>query len=693
MQSGHDAAGGLAGFEYQGSYVYKPAKKSNDANGVSNKRRKVNHISSSQSSRSSISPFVPLLNGCETKESVKLRYELFQGLWAEKECTIRSILREVDSEVLKNIARFIKDSSIDTYNGRIPTGMISVGSNISSIGGLLERLSKGLHTSGKACLVTLDSGDTLNVKNALKMIIKLAITSMEDIDHYRDYLTSKTGLKLLPYDLDLLLSCVERNGLRRVVIAFKDSEAFDSGVLTDLITLLSSWLDRIPFVFLFGIATSVTYLESRLPRSTVKLLEGRLFDFQDFGDSVDRIFTTLQAQNSQGIWVGHNVSHTLMDKSGDCFQSPERFGSTLKYAHMAHFFANPLSVLLAGEGKTKELQPELCEAIRNTPSFRKRVQHLLDIKDIESAKEMMKDDAILAKQAHLGVSVTRQKMREIFSCVEWIVSFSRNIKSLKPANYSECIILALGGELLESKILLDTLEAARKLNSEELNAAFGLVSNLSKESSAILDEIREVIRTKKSKAALRSQHDAQLTRHNTTIVGQRVKLTKGKAKLSNEELKYSGLVDRLFDSIQSYLTEKLINPKDLFLHECLIFDFKSPVRTTFTPKCRNTVERALSNPFDYLDSKDHGEVEALSASQPPISILYQLYLESGAVVNVYDLWRAFYMIVGGEDADKCEERVAFSIFYQSLAELKMMGMARPSRKKTDHLAKSTWMGL
>ncbi|KAF3899000.1 Origin recognition complex subunit [Trichophyton interdigitale] len=693
MQPGHEAAGGLAGFEYQGSYIYKPAKKSNDTNGTSNKRRKVNHASSSRSSGSRISPFVPLLNGYETKESVKLRYDLFQDLWAQREHTIQSILREVDSEVLKNIAAFIEESSTVTYNGRIPTGMISVGSNISSTGGLLERLRKELQSSGNACLVTLDSGDTSNIKNALKTIIKLAITSIDGIDSYRDYLTSKTGLKLLPYDLDLMLACVRRNGVKKVVIAFKDSEAFDSSVLSDLITLLSSWLDRIPFVFLFGIATSVTYLESRLPRSTVKLLEGRLFDFQDFGDSVDRIFAALFAQNNEGPWIGHSVSHTLMDRSGDCFQSPERFGNIIKYAYMAHFFANSLSVLLAGEMQGGKLQPELCEAIRNTPSFRKHVQHLLDTKDSESAKEMMEDDIILSKQAYLGISVSRQKMRDIFSCVEWLVAFTRNMKSQKSANHSECIILALGGELLESKFMVETLEAARKLNSEELDVAFGLISNLSTESTAILDEIRELIRTKKSKGALRSQYDAQLTRHNTTVIGQRVKLTKGKAKLSNEELKYSELVDRLCDSIQNYLAEKLVNPKDLFLHECLIFDFKSPIRNTFTPKCRHTVERALSHPFDYLDSKEDEEIEALSAGQPPISILYQLYLESGAVVNVYDLWRAFYAILGGEDGEKCEERVAFSIFYQSLAELKMMGMARISRKKTDHLAKSAWTGL
>ncbi|KAF3482156.1 origin recognition complex subunit [Arthroderma uncinatum] len=693
MQSGHEAQSSLVGLEHQGAYIYKPARKTGGANGVSNKRRKVGHASSNGRSGSDISPFVPLLNGHEAEESVKLRYDLFQELWSDQERKIQNILREVDSEVLRNVATFIEDSSIETYNGRIPTGMISVGSNISATGGLLEQLQMKLHAGGNACLVSLDSGDTSNIKNALKTIIKSAITSIEDIERYRDYITSRTGPKLLPYDLDLLLSCVRKNGVKKVVIAFKDSEAFDSGVLTDLITLLWSWLDRIPFVFLFGVATSVTYLESRLPRSTVKLLQGRLFDFHDFGDSVDRIFISLQNQDDRGLWVGHGVSQVLMDKSGDCFQSPEKFSNFFKYTYMAHFFANPLSVLLAGEDRLKELQPELCEAIRNTPSFRKRVQHLLDIKDHKTAKGMMNNDAFLTKEIFSGIAVAQQAMREAMNCVEWLVTVSRNIKSLKPANHPECITLALNGELLESKILVDTLEAAKKLNSDDLDVAFGAMLTPSVESDGILDEIRELIRQKKRDAPLRSQHDAQLMKHNTTIVGQRVKLTKGKAKLSDEDLKYSDLVDRLFNSLQDCLTEKLATPTNLLLHECLIYDSKSPVRYSFTPRCRHTVERALSTPFDYLGSKENDEVGPLSACQPPISILYQLYLESGAVVNVYDLWRAFYMIVGGEDGDKCDERVAFSIFYQSLAELKMMGMTRTSRKKTDHLAKSAWMGL
>jgi origin recognition complex subunit 3 len=43
----------------------------------------------------------------------------------------------------------------------------------------------------------------------------------------------------------------------------------------------------------------------------------------------------------------------------------------------------------------------------------------------------------------------------------------------------------------------------------------------------------------------------------------------------------------------------------------------------------------------------------LSSTQPATAILYQLYLESGSLVNVSDLWSAFNAIVG-EEEDEAE---------------------------------------
>jgi origin recognition complex subunit 3 len=88
----------------------------------------------------------------------------------------------------------------------------------------------------------------------------------------------------------------------------------------------------------------------------------------------------------------------------------------------------------------------------------------------------------------------------------------------------------------------------------------------------------------------------------------------------------------------------------LFLSEVFMYDLKSPHTEVFQPKPRFAVERALASPHDYLGceccSGVDGNPAALSATQPATAIVYQMYLESGTLINVSDLWSAFNAIAG-----------------------------------------------
>jgi len=73
----------------------------------------------------------------------------------------------------------------------------------------------------------------------------------------------------------------------------------------------------------------------------------------------------------------------------------------------------------------------------------------------------------------------------------------------------------------------------------------------------------------------------------------------------------------------------------------------------FASNIRPATERALSSPYDYLAS----ELCENMATQPATSIVYQLYLNAGSLINIYDLWSAFCSIVGAEDLeDGTEEK-------------------------------------
>ncbi|PGH18495.1 hypothetical protein AJ80_04465 [Polytolypa hystricis UAMH7299] len=666
------------------TYVYTPLAKSSSQR--ASKRRKLS--GNQPPPPSEALPFSALLDGKEEQSCVKSRYDVFKEFWATQEQEIQAILRRSDSESFEDVLAFVEQASPESHEGRIPTGLVTFGSNLSAMGRLLELLRTQLQTEGSGRVVTLDSGDASNLKAALKHIIRAATNDTSDgVDMSQDLIEPK----LLPYDLDLLRIYVQKKGIQKFVIALRDSEAFDHNVLSDLLLLMNSFLDRIPFVLLVGISTSVGIFEGKLPRSVANTLQGRRFGLHDSGQCVDRVFASLQTRVDGKLWLGHNVSRILLEKSKDYFHSPETFGNSMKYAFMAHFFANPLLVLLSPELPTDQLQAELCEAVRNTPSFRRHVETLLDERKAKAVKQLLHDDAYLTCEVRDGILSGQQKVNEMFQCLDIVVELSQLLGPSQAIVYPELTILALSGELLSSKIVVEMLAAVKRTPSDVLQ---GIFTVLPTEFNQFDEDLQVLIKNKKGSGPLRSEYDSQHSQHKTTVVGQRVRLTKGKAKLSKQDVEYTSFIERLHTELESYLSTHLIDPQSLFMHEVFIYDLRSPVKDAFAPRSRFAIERALFTPFDYLEtSSSTTATQNLSALQPPTCLLYQLYLESGAFVNIYDLWQAFCTIIGGEDGAALDEQLTLSLFYRALSELKMMGMAKYSRKKIDHLAKSAWMGL
>ena len=78
-----------------------------------------------------------------------------------------------------------------SYDGCIPSALVTVGSNVSSLGRLVTRLNERLITSGEGGVVVLESGDAPNIKATLKNIIRAAVTNTEGNDGYQNFLTDR----------------------------------------------------------------------------------------------------------------------------------------------------------------------------------------------------------------------------------------------------------------------------------------------------------------------------------------------------------------------------------------------------------------------------------------------------------------------------------------------------------------------
>jgi origin recognition complex subunit 3 len=382
---------------------------------------------------------------------------------------------------------------------------------------------------------------------------------------------------------------------------------------------------------------------------------------------------------------------------------------------MSHYYANPLSILLSPTETLSNviggLQSEHLEAIRMLPSFRKEIEDLLDGEDTGQARDLLDSDAALLNEVRYSLEGRHGIIRKAQQAMRLLTTVRAREKG--PMDQLELYVKAFSGQLAESETFRDFLASintfspnevislTEEILSELTRGEFPIISqsvikaaeNFFKEIFLIKEAVQSIaLDADAAGTPIRSKYAMQSKILRTTVVAQKVQLSKEKSSLSEMDVSYSNLLDDLTAQLEEYF--KLDNPLDMFLNEIWLYDLKSPNREVFTPKPRYAIERALSAPHDYLGCTCcRASEEGLSASQPPTAVIYQLYLETGGLINVFDLWSAFFAIVGGENGEDCDERTALVLFYRALADLKLLGMVKQSRKKTDHLAKLAWKGL
>lgn len=323
------------------------------------------------------------------------------------------------------------------------------------------------------------------------------------------------------------------------------------------------------------------------------------------------------------------------------------------------------------------------------------MEGLIESRQPAIARGVLENDKVLANEV---LRIMNQNRLRTHRALRATINISHMISSILPSHQkklSDLIVQAFSGDLLDSNDLEDLLSTIKKQASDELLAFLeSLPPDLREHDTyiSLISDLKLLINSKRGSNVLRSEYDDRNQVHTTSVVGRRVQLNRGKAKLSALDVQYTRLIDRLSTSLRDYFVKNLVQGEQ-FLHEAFICDLKMPLKRVLAPRPRFTVERALSSPYDYLMPQPGLSKRAAISSQPAISIAYQLYLESGGTINVYDWWSTFYSVIGGKDGELCEERQALALFYRALADLKMLGIIKGTKRKVDHVAKVAWAGI
>jgi origin recognition complex subunit 3 len=378
---------------------------------------------------------------------------------------------------------------------------------------------------------------------------------------------------------------------------------------------------------------------------------------------------------------------------------------------MCHFYANSLSAL-SQDKMADVLQTEHLEAIRNAPSFRRHIEGLVasdDAANLTHAKELLEDDKILTEMI-LASGAERDA---------WVDKTLRSLLISEAAGaqegmFSEAYVRALEAGIsaedawrVSSKVqrmeadelakviqrvveILDAGDQTLRLDPSAAEADHTLRDALIVQGRA-LDQLRAT--ATEQDIPLRSKYSGQSRVMRTTVIAQRVQLSRDTAALRDEDKQFTEIIDGVVKVLADYLSVPGAN--SIFLSEAWLYDSRAPLRDVLVPRPQIVFKRCLTRPHDYLGCScckpNDDETGGMQATLPATSILYQMYLETGNLINVADLWTAFYGLVGADDGGDGEERKALAAFYRGMAELRALGFVKPSKKKADHVAKVKWL--
>lgn len=107
-----------------------------------------------------------------------------------------------------------------------------------------------------------------------------------------------------------------------------------------------SWLDRIPFVLLFGIATSVELFHERLSRAATRCMLGAQFDVARTSSTLELVFQKVVAGRQAPLRLGPGVVSMLMERQHDHVQSVQAFVSALQVSNTDCTYKSDVLIVL-----------------------------------------------------------------------------------------------------------------------------------------------------------------------------------------------------------------------------------------------------------------------------------------------------------------------------------------------------------
>ncbi|XP_040206014.1 origin recognition complex subunit 3 [Rana temporaria] len=677
--------------------------------------------------------------GLKDPEDGSKRFESCQLLWQQMKLQTEQLQEDLNRKLFDNLISFLKKSHLDYHDKRndwscrvrsseIPTAALLLGVNVTDHELTFESLSEILNKQVTPFVVLLQAKECTGIKQLLQKLLSqlMGCSADLDLDEEEDHAT--VSQRKMNCSMASLCGWYEKATKKSispkkkrssspghwqappVVVVFKDLESFSANVLQEFIVISSRYIKELPLVLVFGIATSPMIIHRLLSHSVTSLLCIELFQSLSCTEHLATVVDKLLLSNSFPFKLGGKVLQVLITIFLYHDFSVQNFIKGLQLSVVEHFYSQPLSVLCCDlpemRNRVKTLSRNQCENICHLASFMSYVENQTP----EIQVKLLTEDSYLKEITQTFLEnlhsyhenfIPVLRCLHQFTCILPKYPLGKQIREL----YCACLekkvwetedyisALQLLGMLAKDELvatLQKCVEVLKPYSATQLGSALKKLEEFLVQFQCLEGEHLENVDDEESAAQKGLQKKIDLYNLQKTLLEMK------ETRRTKKPSRFESLRLEVTDFLNSLVRDYLAPPETQPLYEVVYFRAANILRKHLNALPRIALHTALNNPSSYLKSLE-GEGGVITSSAPDICIAYKLHLECGRLINLYDWLEAFATVVNtndDSDSDSLQpvDEMTHARFIRAVSELELLGFVKPSKQKTDHVARLTWGG-
>ncbi|KAM6186655.1 origin recognition complex subunit 3 [Rhynchocyon petersi] len=497
-----------------------------------------------------------------------------------------------------------------------------------------------------------------------------------------------------------------------VVLILKDMESFTTKVLQDFIIISSQHLHEFPLILIFGIATSPVIIHRLLPHKVSSLLCIELFQSLSCKEHLTTVLNKLLLTTQFPFKLSEKVLQVLTNIFLYHDFSIQNFVKGLQLSLLEHFYSQPLSVLCCNLPEAKRrinfLSDDQCENIRRLPSFRRYVENQASEKQIA----LLTNERFLKEETQSLLENLHVYHTNYFLVLRCLHKFTSSLpKYPLGRQIRELYCTCLEKNIWDSEEYASVLQLLRMLAKDEMMIILQKCLSVFKSSSggkplgSTAKRIEEFLAQFQGLDEAKEEEDASGSQpkglQKTDLYHLQKSLLEMKElrRTSRKPTKFEVVRENVVNFIDNLVREYLLPPETQPLHEVVYFSAAHTLREHLNAAPRIALHTALNNPYYYLKNEAlKSEEGSIPNIAPDICIAYKLHLECSRLINLVDWSEAFATVVTAAemnaDSTVSEEmsEIIHARFIRAVSELELLGFIKPTKQKTDHVARLTWGG-